>query len=283
MDQMYSQIDLVARKMIGHRLVTKQTSTEGVFCAKVMVVEYVEHKQEFYLSLALNVQHHFPLLIFSKEGGTNIEEQPKESIVVLPIQGKQSLMEAAQKVAMMTEDPNGGEHVYNFIKSIYDLFVGKDCTLLEINPGTIMNGQITCLDAKISTDDNAVFRHSDFVRLEESRGKASRGLESLGMNYIKLDGNIACLVNGAGLSMATMDLITNLGGRPANFLDIGGAASKSQITEALDLINKDASIKAIFVNIFGGIIKCDVIAEAMVKTVFTKPVMLRLRGIGAIT
>lgn len=264
--------------MLGHKLVTKQTTSDGILCRKLMVVEQVGHDTEFYVSLALNVQSLYPLLIFSKEGGTSIEEKSKESILITELKDSQTISESVGKIQKMLGGKLQYDEVSKFLNGLLSIFQQKDCTLVEINPGTVLDGKILCLDAKINVDENALYRQPELAKIEESREVTTKGLEGLGMNYIRLDGNIACLVNGAGLSMATMDLISHLGGRPANFLDIGGAASKSQIADALRMINKDGSIKAVFINIFGGIIKCDSVAEAMVRTDFKKPVMVRLKG-----
>ena len=263
--------------MIGHKLYTAQTGNEGAECKKVIVAELIPHNEEFYYSILLTSGNLNPVVIFSAKGGVNIESlRPEDLIKVnLEIENDLDIKKLAEKMSKYLNIEI--ENITSFIKRTINIFKKYNATLVEINPGIVKNGRILCLDAKISIDDNAIFKVPQLWEREE---KAIEPLENLGMSYVKLDGNIACLVNGAGLSMATMDLIKLKGGKPANFLDIGGAAKREMISRAVELIEKQDNVKVIFINAFGGIIKCDDISEAIldIKEKLKKPIVLRLLG-----
>jgi succinyl-CoA synthetase beta subunit len=264
--------------MIGHKLYTVQTGKEGLECKKVMIAELITHKEEFYYSILLtNNTDLNPIIIFSSKGGVNIESlKPDELIKVsLDIENDTEIKNLAKK---MNNHLNiEVEKVISFVKSTINVFKKCYATLIEINPGIVKDGRIMCLDAKISIDENALSRIPDFKVQEEN---FLEPINNLGMSYVKLDGDIACLVNGAGLSMATLDLIKLKGGSPANFLDIGGAARRDMISKAIQLIMKQENVKVIFINAFGGIIKCDDISKSIldIKTDLVKPIVVRLLG-----
>ena len=263
--------------MLGHRLKTAQTSKEGILCRRAMIAETIVHDREFYISITLVPGNNRPLLLFSSKGGVNIESVDAADLVKCSISIENSdrnIQEASHSISKKLDAPF--EAVYEYVNKLFKVFVGNDATLVEVNPGTINDGHLLCLDAKVNLDENALYKRPD---MENSEGReAKHGIESLGMSFVQLDGDIACLVNGAGLSMATMDLIKSKGGRPANFLDIGGAAKEDQIVTALNILNEQEDVKVIFVNVFGGIIKCDDIARAILKVNTIKPLILRLQG-----
>ena len=263
--------------MIGHKLFTVQTGKDGAECKKVIVAEIIPHSEEFYYSILLASGNLNPMVIFSAKGGVNIESLKSEDLIKvnLDIENEPDIEELAKRMSKYLRIE--AEKILYFVSKTINIFKKYHATLVEINPGVIKEGRILCLDAKINIDENAMFKVPIFRERED---KTKEPLENLGMSYVKLDGNIACLVNGAGLSMATMDLIKLKGGKPANFLDIGGAAKREMISKAVELIEKQANIKVIFINAFGGIIKCDDISKAIldIKEKLTKPIVLRLLG-----
>lgn len=265
--------------MLGHRLVTAQTSKDGVLCSHAMIAEVISHTKEFYISISLIPGKNNPLLLFSCQGGINIENSDPSNIVKLDIDISKSDSAIFDSAKFISSKLDLDQKVtYNFVKNLYQVFVDQDATLVEINPGTVWNNTLLCLDAKINVDDNALYRYKDMKEKHDEIDKSKSNIESLGMSFVRLDGDIACLVNGAGLSMATMDLIKIKGGNPANFLDIGGAAKEGQIVQALNILNQEKDVKVILVNVFGGIIKCDDIARAIIKANISKPIILRLQG-----
>jgi succinyl-CoA synthetase beta subunit len=282
-----------ATKMLGTRLVTKQTGPEGLPVSQVYVETGSQIAREIYLSLTLNREKSRIAIVASAAGGMDIEEvAAKEPHKILnatihPAVG----LEAYQARELGFGLGFSGEQIGQFTKilqALYRLYMEQDASLVEVNPLIVTaDGQLVALDAKIGIDPNALFRHPDLVALRDRSQEdpiEARAAEHE-LNYVSLDGDIACMVNGAGLAMATMDIIKLHGGRPANFLDVGGGATPERVTAAFELILSNPGVRAILVNIFGGIVRCDVIAEgimAAVKNVGVKvPVVVRLEGTNA--
>jgi succinyl-CoA synthetase beta subunit len=280
----------VASKMIGQTLVTHQTGPQGRIVRKVLVAESAEIAREIYFAILLDRATAAPLIVASTEGGVEIEtvaaKSPqriiRESIDPLagmqPFQtrklAKELKIEAAQSKAAM-----------KLFDGLYVAFIGCDCSMVEINPLVVTTkGEVVALDAKFNFDDNALYRHPEIAAMRDIAEEDPREVEASkhGLNYIGLDGNIACLVNGAGLAMATMDIIKFYGGNPANFLDVGGGATEEQVTEAFKILISDKNVQAILVNIFGGIMKGDIIAQGIINAAKTVklgvPLVVRLEG-----
>ena len=283
------EVGEVAEKIIGMRIVNKQTGAEGKLVRKVLVTDAVNIKKEFYLSLAIDNENATIVIIASGAGGTEIEEiaanQPDLIVkqLVRPTIGIKDYQAryVANKIGIAKA--NVKEFII-MLKNMYKLFVEKDCSLVEVNPLVeTEEGKLIAIDGKVNFDDNATFRHPDILELrdiyEENPKEYEAGQHDL--NYVSLDGSIGCMVNGAGLAMATMDIIHAFGGEPANFLDVGGSATTERVTAAFKLLS-DPSVKAILVNIFGGIVKCDVIAEGIViaakEVGLNVPLVVRLDG-----
>lgn len=265
--------------MLGHRLVTAQTSKDGVLCKHTMIAEVIPHASEFYISISLIPGKNKPMLLFSAQGGVNIESSDPYNIVKMNIDISKSDSVLSESAKLISKKLGVDQIVtFNFVKNLYQVFLDQDATLVEVNPGTVRDNSLICLDAKINVDDNAIYKYKDLKEAYDEMDNSKNNIESLGMSFVRLDGDIACLVNGAGLSMATMDLIKIKGGNPANFLDIGGAAKEQQIVQALNILNEEKDVKVILVNVFGGIIKCDDIARAIIKADISKPIILRLQG-----
>ena len=279
-----------AANMIGNLLVTIQTGPEGKQVNQVIVEAGCDIDRELYLGIVLDRETKMPVLMCSQEGGVEIEKVAHETPEKIfketfdPAQG----IESYQVRSLCKQLGITGKSVFaadKFFKKLCRMYVDTDCSLLEINPLVVTkDGQLVALDAKINFDSNALYRQKDVMEMrdlseeEESEVRAANS----GLSYVKLEGNIGCLVNGAGLAMGTMDIIKLPGGQPANFLDVGGGAKTEQVTEAFRIILSDKNVKAVLVNIFGGIMKCSTIAEAVVaaaKTVgFTVPLVVRLEG-----
>ena len=277
-------------EIIGSRLVTVQTGKEGIEVNKVLIAEAIDIKKELYLAISIDRSTSKITIISSTEGGTEIEEVAsktpqkifKEQIdPVLGIQDSQ-----ARQIALnlnLTGPPL--TKASNLLKNLYKVFVENDCSLLEINPLILTpDEEIFALDIKMDIDDNALFRHKDFQEIDNlSEDKSAESMASeAGLSYIGLEGNIGCLVNGAGLAMATMDIIKLHGGSPANFLDVGGDAPVERVTTAFEIIFTDSKVEGVLVNIFGGIMKCDVIAEGIIHAIekvnIKVPLVVRLEG-----
>lgn len=280
----------VAGKMLGETLVTHQTGEEGKLVSKVMVADAVDIEKEYYLAILLDRENRCPVIVASTEGGVNIEEvaeQTPELIhreLIHPLMGLQPY-EIRNLAAKLGFSGDIAKQFGKLLKGLYTLFIQCDCSLVEINPlVTTPDGQVLALDAKFDFDDNALYRHPDIQELHDPTEEDPREVEAAkyDLNYIGLDGNIACLVNGAGLAMATMDIIKHCGGEPANFLDVGGGATQEQVTNAFKIILGDANVKGILVNIFGGIMDCDVIAKGIVaacqEVSLDIPLVVRLEG-----
>ena len=280
----------VARNMLGNTLVTIQTGPEGKVVNQILVESGCDIGRELYLGIVLDRAASRPVLMCSQEGGVDIEKVAHETPEKIfkehfdPAQGIESFQVRKLCKRLGIE----GKSVLvadKFMRAICRLFVQLDCSLLEINPLVVTkSGDLVALDSKITFDDNAAFRHKDLAEMRDlsEENESEVRASNAGLSYVKLDGNIGCLVNGAGLAMSTMDIIKLHGGEPANFLDVGGGANADQVTEAFRIILSDPNVKAVLVNIFGGIMKCTTIAEAIVtaaKTVgFKVPLVVRLEG-----
>ena len=279
-----------AEQIIGMNLVTHQTGPEGKRVGSVLIEEASSIEKEFYLGMVIDRSREKVVVMGSPEGGVEIEEvaakSPEKIIkehvdISLGIQSYQ-----CRKIAYFMGLEGGAvRQAVSFISSLYRVFIEKDCSLAEINPLVLTSdGNIVALDAKINFDDNALFRHRDIAGLRDRDEEDPLELEAsdAGISFVKLDGDIGCLVNGAGLAMATMDIIKHHGGEPANFLDVGGGATTEQVTKAFKMILSDENVKAIFVNIFGGIMKCDTIADGIIEAAgevgINVPLVVRLEG-----
>ncbi|MGA2605137.1 MAG: ADP-forming succinate--CoA ligase subunit beta [Verrucomicrobiia bacterium] len=279
-----------ARELIGKVLVTHQTGPRGKEVRKVLVEAGSTPKRELYLSILIDRSIARPSFLASTEGGVDIEAvaaTTPEKILKEPIDPAMGMQPyQARKIAYALG--LGGTHLpaaVNLILNVYRAFIETDASLIEINPLIIdQRDRVMALDAKMNFDDNALFRHQDILAMRDLNEEDPREVEAskFNLNYIGLDGNIACMVNGAGLAMATMDIIKFYGGLPANFLDVGGGASTEQVTEAFKLLCADKNVRGILINIFGGIMKCDVIANGIltaVKQVNVRvPLVVRLEG-----
>jgi len=279
-----------AREMLGNTLVTKQTGPEGKQVNRLYIEDGADIARELYLSILIDRTVGRPAFVVSTEGGMDIEavaEETPEKILTLPIDPEKGV--TADDVAKLSEalklEGTAAKDGETLFPTLYKAFTEKDMSLLEVNPLIVMeNGHLRVLDAKVSFDNNALFRHEDVVALRDTSEENEKEIEAskYDLAYVALDGNIGCMVNGAGLAMATMDIIKLYGAEPANFLDVGGGASKEKVTAAFKIITADPNVKGILVNIFGGIMRCDVIAEgviAAVKEVGLKvPLVVRLEG-----
>jgi succinyl-CoA synthetase beta subunit len=277
-----------ASQIMGMILVTPQTGAKGKKVHLIWIEEGSEIAREFYLGVVVDRSSSQIVMMVSTEGGMEIEEvaakHPEKihKVAIDPVIGFKSF-HGRKLAAALGLRPNPA-HV-KFFEGIYRAFNAKDCSLVEINPLVLtQKGALLALDAKLNFDDNALFRHPDIMELRDEREENPQDVEAskLGLSYVSLDGNIGCLVNGAGIAMATMDVIKLHGGEPANFLDVGGGASKETVTGAFKLILKDPKVRAILVNIFGGIMRCDVIAEGIVAAAkelsLNVPLVVRLEG-----
>ena len=280
----------VAEKMLGQTLVTHQTGHAGRVVHKVLVAESAEIAREIYFAIIRDRPSASALIVASTEGGVEIEavaaKTPEKIVreIVDPLAGLQPFQ--TRKLAkQLGFEQSQTKATTKLFDGLYRTFVGCDCSMVEINPLVVTKkGEVLALDAKLDFDDNALYRHPEIAAMRDTAEEDPRDVEASkhGLNYIGLDGNIACLVNGAGLAMATMDIIKFYGGNPANFLDVGGGADEEQVTEAFKILVADKNVKAILVNIFGGIMKVDVIAQGIInaaKTVkLTVPLVVRLEG-----
>lgn len=279
-----------AEELLGKVLVTHQTGSEGKEVKRLLIEEGCDIKKEYYIGLVVDRGTGRVVLMGSEEGGTEIEEvaarTPEKIVkeVIDPAVGLTTFQ--ARRLAYAINIPNELiNKAIKFMLSLYAAFVDKDCSIAEINPLVVTGGgDIIALDAKLNFDSNALFRHKDIVELRDLDEEDEKEIQAskYDLSYIALDGNIGCMVNGAGLAMATMDIIKYYGGEPANFLDVGGGATKEKVTEAFKIILSDKNVKGIFVNIFGGIMKCDIIAEGVVAAArelgLDKPLVVRLEG-----
>jgi succinyl-CoA synthetase beta subunit len=279
-----------ARAMIGMTLVTHQTGPEGREVERVLIEEGADIARELYLGLLVDRAAGCPVLMASSEGGMDIEEVAERTpdlirkVNIHPVTGL-TAFQARQLAFGIGLEP---QHVGKAVKvmlAVYETFVATDASLIEINPLIVTGGgDVMALDAKVTFDDNALFRHPDLRDLRDLAEEDPLEIEAskFSLNYIRLDGTIGCMVNGAGLAMATMDIIKLAGGSPANFLDVGGGASAEQIRNAFKILMSDANVKAVFINIFGGILRCDVLAEGVIGAVrelgVPVPIVIRMEG-----
>jgi len=284
------EVEESAKGMIGDFLITKQTGAEGRICNSVMVTERKYTRKEFYIAFMNERSMNGPCCIASSEGGVNIEEvaaSNPDAIVKFPIDCVEGLSQAgAEEIATrIGVQPEKVPEVSQILLNLYKLFQDKDASMVEINPFAEDNtGNFVCLDAKLKFDDNADFRQKAVFDQRDWSQEDAREVEAANynLNYIALDGDIGCMVNGAGLAMATMDIIKLHGGSPANFLDVGGGATADQVKEAFKIITGDPKVNALLVNIFGGIMRCDVIAEGIIAAArelnLSTPIVVRLQG-----
>ena len=279
-----------ASQIVGMTLLTPQTGPQGRVVRRLLIEEGLDIKRELYLGLLVDRESGKPVFMASSAGGMDIEEVARENPSAIiretihPAVGLQPYQ--ARKIAFALGLP--GELIpvaTPFFQALYRAFVDTDASLLEINPCVLTgDGRLVALDAKMTFDDNALFKHKDLRELRDLDEEDPLEVEAskYGLNYIKLDGNVACMVNGAGLAMATMDIIKYAGGSPANFLDVGGGASADQVKNAFRILLSDPAVKAVFINIFGGILRCDVLATGVVaaaKDLQVKiPVVVRMEG-----
>ena len=279
-----------AAAMLGNALVTKQTGEEGREVGSIYFTDGVDIEKEYYLAILMDRATSKPVIIASTEGGVDIEEVAEtnpEKIIKVTVDPTLGLRpyQARQIAFGLQLSGDSFKQCVKLLNKLYAFFWTKDCSQVEVNPLiTTTDGDVVALDAKVNFDSNALFRHSDIVQLRDESEEDPREVEAskFDLNYIALDGNVACMVNGAGLAMATMDIIKHYGGSPANFLDVGGGANEEQVENAFRILVSDEAVKAILVNIFGGIMKCDVIATGIVnaarKLELTVPLVVRLEG-----
>ena len=287
---MLEEVKRIASEILGMNLVTHQTGPEGKLVSKVLVEEASNIATELYLGIVIDRATEQVVIMASQEGGMEIEEVAKtnpEKILKVHVDTTVGLLPyQCRKIAyFLGLKGKTVNKAVKFIIGLYEAFIDNDCSLAEINPLIITNdGDVYALDAKMNFDDNALFRHSDIEKMHDPNEEDPTELEAKkwGISYVKLDGNIGCLVNGAGLAMSTMDIIKHHGGEPANFLDVGGGATADQVLQALKMILSDPNVKAIFINIFGGIMKCDTIAEGVISAAkevgIEVPLIVRLEG-----
>ncbi|MGI8821373.1 MAG: ADP-forming succinate--CoA ligase subunit beta [Chthoniobacterales bacterium] len=280
----------LASKMLGQTLVTHQTGPAGRVVNTVLVAKSVEIEREIYFAVLVDRATGGPMIVASTEGGVEIEavaEKTPEKIIREPVDRLAGIQpyqtrKLAKELGFTSAQIKPAAKLFD---GLYRTFLALDCSMVEVNPLVVTKeGEVLALDAKFNFDDNALYRHPEIAALRDTAEEDPREVEAskYGLNYIGLDGNIACLVNGAGLAMATMDIIKFYGGSPANFLDVGGGATEEQVTQAFKLLVSDENVKAILVNIFGGIMKCDVIAQGIVNAVkavnLPVPLVVRLEG-----
>lgn len=285
-----ADVEEAASNMLGNYLITKQTGPEGQLTNKVLVHEGINFNKEFYFAILMDRAYGGPVVVYSPQGGMDIEEVAEsnpEAIFTEPVDIELGIQDhQTEKIARRLGFEGAVlADAQEQMKNLYKLFIGLDSTQVEINPFVVTNdGLVYCVDAKIGFDDNAQFRQKEAFSMRDTSMEDERDVKAseFGLNYIGLDGNIGCMVNGAGLAMATMDIIKLHGGDPANFLDVGGGANEKQVEEAFKILTGDPQVKAILVNIFGGIMKCDIIAQGVVnaaRTVGLKiPLVVRLAG-----
>ncbi|HGH0858243.1 TPA: ADP-forming succinate--CoA ligase subunit beta [Staphylococcus pseudintermedius] len=285
-----SEVEAYANELLGKALVTHQTGPEGKEVKRLYIEEGANIQKEYYVGFVIDRATDRVTLMASEEGGTEIEEvaakNPEKIFkeTIDPVIGLAPYQ--ARRIAFNINIPKESiNKAVKFLIALYNVFIEKDCSIVEINPLVLTGeGDVLALDSKINFDDNALFRHKNIVELRDLEEEDPKEIEAskYDLSYIALDGNIGCMVNGAGLAMATMDTINHFNGNPANFLDVGGGATKEKVTEAFKIILGDENVKGIFVNIFGGIMRCDIIAEGIVAAVkeveLTLPLVVRLEG-----
>ena len=284
------ELKKASKEMMGKILITHQTGSEGKVVRRLYVEESSNIEKEFYLSCLIDRASSKIAFISSDQGGVDIEEVAKknpEKIITTKINYSKEISnkDCENIIKIFSLEQEAQEQAKNLIKAIYKMFVSTDASMVEINPLILTKeGNLICLDAKINFDDNALFKHPEIAELRDLSEEDPIEIEASkhDLSYIKLNGSIGCMVNGAGLAMATMDIIKLYGKEPANFLDVGGGASKEKVTEALKLILSDKNVKGILINIFGGIMRCDVLAQGVVNAAkdmdINVPLVVRLAG-----
>tara|TARA_B100001113_G_scaffold338794_1_gene321317 strand:- start:1583 stop:2743 length:1161 start_codon:yes stop_codon:yes gene_type:complete len=284
------ELEKEAENLIGKTLVTNQTGANGRKVSRLYVEEVSEINKEFYLSCLVDRASSKITFISSDQGGMDIEEVAKknpEKIITTKVEFRSQISEDDCKkiINIFNLNKEANEDAIKLIQSIYKMFIDLDASLVEINPLILTkDNQIVCLDAKMKFDDNAIFKHPEIKELRDLNEEEETEIEAskYDLAYIKLDGNIGCMVNGAGLAMATMDIIKLYGEEPANFLDVGGGASKEKVSAAFKIILSDKNVKGILINIFGGIMRCDVLAKGLVEAAreikINVPLVVRLAG-----
>lgn len=283
----------VAEKMLGMRLITHQTGSEGKIVQKIYVQIAARIAKEYYLGITLDRQLGMPIMIASVDGGVDIEtvsENTPEKIFKAPINPLYGLQKfQIRKLAIaLSLNKEQQDYFTKFAHSLYKAYIEKDAEMIEINPLALLyDNTLIALDAKMSFDNNSLYRQPEIVEMRDLSEEEPSEIEAgkYGLSYVKLEGNVGCMVNGAGLAMATMDIIKYKGGEPANFLDVGGSANEDTVAKGMEIILKDKNVKSIFVNIFGGIVRCERIAngiiEAIKKVSINVPVVIRLDGTNA--
>ena len=293
------EIEKVADTILGMRLITPQTTKEGKLVNQILIAEDVyypgeEDHSEFYMSVLLNRKSGRNMIMYSTEGGMDIEQVAEETPHLIftedvnPKVGIQPFQ--CRRIAFnLGLEGLAFKAMVKFVSSLYSAYEGTDSSLFEINPVLkTSDSKIIAVDAKVTIDDNSLFRHKDYLNLRDKREEDATEVEAdeYGLNFIKLDGNVGCMVNGAGLAMATMDIIKMAGGSPANFLDVGGTADAKRVEQAFRIILKDSGVKAILINIFGGIVRCDRVAQGIIDACnnigdIQIPLIVRLQGTNA--
>ena len=282
--------ETVATSLLGKHLVTQQTGEEGVLVEKLLIEEVIDIVKEFYLSIVVDGSTKGPVLIASKAGGMDIETVAKDTpdeilqIAIDPVSGLQPFQGRKIGYSLGLENSQIREFS-SLVQNLYKAFINTDASLIEIIPlVTRSDGSILAADAKIEVDDDAIFRHPEIRELEDQAQQDPLEIEAreFDINYVKLDGNIGCIVNGAGLAMATMDVISSAGAKPANFLDIGGGADEEKVAKALGIVLSDQAVKAVLVNLFGGILRCDIAARGFIlaseRAKHIPPMVVRMLG-----
>jgi succinyl-CoA synthetase beta subunit len=279
-----------AKRMLGMRLVTQQTGPDGQVVGRVLIEQGLKIKRELYLALLIDRSTERPVLMASQEGGVEIEKVAEETpekihkVLIHPTAGLGAYQTRQLAFALGLEGAQISQ-ASKLMLALWEAFKATDASLVEINPLVVTDeGNLLALDAKINFDDNGLYRHPDLKELRDLAEEAALEVEAskFSLNYIKLDGTIGCMVNGAGLAMATMDIIKLAGGAPANFLDVGGGANAEQIKNAFRILMSDRNVRAVFINIFGGILRCDILAEGVIAAVkdlgVPVPIVIRMEG-----
>jgi len=285
-----TEVRTYANEILGKTLVTHQTGPEGKVVKRLLIEEGCDIQKEYYVGLVLDRATSHVVLMASEEGGTEIEEVAEKTPEKIfkeeidPVVGLTAFQ--ARRIAFNINIPNKlVNQAVKFMMGLYNVYIERDCSIAEINPLVVTgDGNVMALDAKLNFDDNALYRQKDVLDMRDFEEEDEKEIKAskYDLSYIALDGNIGCMVNGAGLAMATMDIVNHYGGDPANFLDVGGGATAEKVTEAFKIILSDEHVKGIFVNIFGGIMKCDVIATGVVEAAkqvdLQVPLVVRLEG-----
>ncbi len=287
------EVEELSKKILGMKLITHQTGSEGKIVKKIYIESGANIKREYYLGIVLDRKKEIPVMMASMEGGVEIEKVASETpekiikIDIDPLVGLQNFQARmlAFKLGLENEQI---KHFVKFAMALYNTYSKMDASLVEINPLALLeDNSLIALDAKMGFDDNALYRHKDIAEMRDYDEEDAMEVEAdkYDLNYVKLDGNVGCMVNGAGLAMSTMDIIKYEGGEPANFLDVGGGANAETVAKGFEIILKDKNVKAIFINIFGGIVRCDRIAKGIIKATenitIDIPIIVRLDGTNA--